>query len=1134
MRQLFPTDSKMPSMNPSSGSVFTEEQYEQLLSQIDELREDLAADKIDLDTFKHDIEQAVTTITVTSENVRTNILNATTAVLTHLTATDITAPDANITRLITDAITGDTGAIRALTSTDATITNATISNLNATEATIGELHTTTFNPASVSTTDLTATNASITNETVDKSTVNKATITNADIAKAEVVELKADEADILEAEIKQIYAEKLNVKYTTHKEQYNRQEVTTASTSADGDYWIVLPKFLNGTFNIIAKSDTNEILWSMEVMNSTRNIAFRWSVNDDYNFLKDVDLVLDEESCQEFIQIHANTNGLGTFLYYRADSYDTEVTPTIWAVKKYDTTDPLKHFEFNRTAGTWLPNSIFAGEFHADSMIIDETVFERITLNHDLNLPTAYDQYGNPINYTAGTPGQYVTPVLDEYDHTGIQWKDPIDNRTPTDAQETIDLISQATLGNYTGKMVAEKISESITEYADILTDATQWYKVVDNFYPITDKRQVSAFREEYAAASLTQEEAETLIANGLYLKDETTDPATYIEVESINVEDKIINGDDHSADWDTLKLYSREIPAHDQIYFNGGWLTVEYPFNVWVANGEEYNIVHTGDGTVVHGDATINNDLDVKRDAHIERDAAIDRDTTIRRDATIGKDTSIGGDLTVATSYTDPDTSVTKLNKVRLPNIYNGENAPTMPDGSLVIELNRTSGTHTETRQYIRDSSSTPTLWYTYPGVVPTTASTGTYDYSINFDWPVVIVPNDDVYHYVASEHKWYDINGNEVTDQDKIDELDASPRTNFASRAWYNEEIPTAVPTTLERVKDVTVGGVVTKRRDEIAAYKSDSDKLVAAKDGQPMVWRDETRTIEPADELKLDDLEVDDLKVNHDAEIVNDLKVGADVMIGGDLHVAGKAYIDDVIEQQTEGNFITLRANNQQAMGLQELSGVLINNTDGLGNIVAIVTDKDGVARVGDVTGTRTTYAKLYLVVSTGKYYTDDTYTTEVTPQGTLIKWDTYEKIEDETLGTIEAWTNAIFVVISSLNPSLEPLATRKEVADMNDQGLVKWNTTGKKLDTLPLPTINGQKLVATVTPDPLDPSADPTITYGWGGTQEPATFRFATYADLQTALAIPEGQAGYIPSGSLVVIEDEENYLMGDNQ
>lgn len=1125
MRELFPTDSRKHSINSSSSSVFTEEQYEQLLSQIDELREDLAADKIDLETFKHNLEQAVNTITVTSENVRTNILNATTAVLTHLTATDITAPDANITRLIADAITGDTAAIRSLTSTDATITNATISNLNATEATIGELHTTTFNPASVSTTDLTATNASITNETVDKSTVNEATITNADINKAEVVELKANEADILEAEIKQIYAEKLNVKYVTHKEQYNRQEVTTASTSADGDYWIVLPKFLNGTFNIIAKSDTNEILWSMEVMNSTRNIAFRWSVNNDYNFLKDVDLVLDAESYQEFIQIHANTNGLGTFLYYRADSYDTEVTPTIWAIKKYDTTDPLKHFEFNRAAGTWLPNAVFAGEFHADSMIIDETVFERITLNHDLNLPTAYDQYGNPIDYTKGTPGQYITPTLDEYDHTGIQWKDPVDNRTPTDAQETIDLISQATLGNYTGKMVAEKVSESITEYADILTDSTQWYKVVDNFYPITDKRQVPASREEYNAASLTQEEAETLIASGLYLKDETTDPATYIEVGSINVEDKIINGDDHSADWDTLKLYSREIPAHDQIYFNGGWTTVEYPFNVWVANGDEYNIVHLGDGTIVHGDATINNDLDVKRDAHIERDAAIDRDLNV------SKDTSIGGDLTVATSYTDPDTSVTKLNKVRLPNIYNGENAPTMPDGSLVIELNRTSGTHTEIRQYIRNSSSTPTLWYTYPGVVPTTASTGTFDHAHNFDWPVVIVPNDDVYHYVVSEHKWYDINGNEVTDQDKIDELDAAPRTTYASRAWYNENIPTAVPTTLERVKDVTVGGVVTKRKDEIAAYKSDSDKLVADKDGQPMVWRDETRTIEPADELKLDDLEVDDLKVNHNAEVVNDLKVGADVMIGGDLHVAGKAYIDDVIEQQTEGNFLTLRANNQQAMGLQELSGVLINNTDGLGNIVAIVTDKDGVARVGDVTGTKTTYAKLYLVVSTGKYYTDDTYTTEVTPQGTLIKWDTYEKIEDETLGTIEAWTNAIFVVISSLNPSLEPLATRKEVADMNDQGLVKWNTTGKKLDTMPLPTINGQKLVATVTPNPSDPSADPTITYGWGGTQEPSTFIFDTVEDYEAALRIPEGQAGYIPNKSHIIIRGNYDNVLG---
>lgn len=1010
MRKLYPTgkDSIRELNQVNQNFKFDEETYRQLLAQIEELRQELAADKIDLDTFKHNIEQAVTTITVTSENVRTNILNATTAVLTHLTATDITAPDASITRLIADAITGDTAAIRSLTSTDATLTNATISNLNATEATIGELHTTTFNPASVSTTDLTVTNATITNETVDKSTINEATITNADINKAEVVELKADEADILEAEIKQIYSEKLNVKYVTHKEQYNRQEVTTASTSADGDYWIVLPKFLNGSFNIIAKSDTNEILWSMEVMNSTRNIAFRWSVNNDYNFLKDVDLVLDNESYQEFIQIHANTNGLATFLYYRADSYDTEVTPTIWAIKKYEATDPLKHFEFNRAAGTWLPNSVFAGEFHADSMIIDETVFERITLNHDFNLPTAYDQYGNPINYTKGTPGQYITPTLDEQENTGIQWRDPIDNRTPTDAQETIDLISQATLGNYTGKMVAEKITEEITEYADILTDATQSIKVVDTFYPITDKRQVPAFREEYNAASLTQEEAETLIASGLYLKE---DPSTYVQVESINVEDKIINGNDYSADWDNLKLYSREIPAHDQIYFNGGWTTVEYPFNVWVSNGVEYNIVHTGDGTEVHGDATIDNDLDVKRDTHIERDAAIDRNTTI------------GGDFTVATSYTDPDTSVTRLNKVRLPNIYNGENAPAMPDGSLEIEL-------------------------------------------------------------------------------------------------------PASGSTIIKRIKDIEDAGVVTKRKDEIAAYKSDSDKLVDAKDGQPMVWRNNTRTIEPADELTLDDLEVDDLKVNNNAEVVNDLKVGADVMIGGDLHVAGKAYIDDVIEQQTEGNFLTLRANSQTAMTPQELSGVLINNTDGQGNIVAIVTDKDGVARVGDVTGTKTTYADLYFVTADNKYYTDEAHTTEVTPQGSLIKWDTKEKTEDGW-----HWTNAIFVVISSLNPALEPLATRKEAADMNDQGLVKWNATGKKLDTMPLPTINGQKLVATVTPDPLDPSAGPTITYGWGGTQEPSTFIFDTVEDYETALLIPEGQAGYIPSKSHIIIRGNYDNVLG---
>lgn len=1031
MRKLYPTDQdNIRNLNAVDNWHFTEEQYNALIRAIEQV--DIKADSTDseLETYKHNLEQSITSVTGTFDNVNVGV-----ATLGRIVSDVVNATDINVTNRI-EALRGlitnlesNIATINTLQATNATIGTADIDTLTGDNITITgtlkahDVDIDTFSPSTVNTNDLTATNATVTNETVTESTIRTANITDANVTNADIDNLTGDKATIPEADL-----EHINTHYITHNKLYNNQTISSSSVSADNDFWIVLPKFSNGTYNLIAtdtvedESSESNIKWSMEIMNSTQNIAFRWSVNDEFGYLKDVDLIKDIETGLEFIQIHGNTNGEALYLHSYCNSYDTVNPPTIYAIKKYEATDPLKHFEFNRAAGTWLPNSVFAGEFHADSMIIDETVFERITLNHDLNLPTAYDQYGNPINYTTGTPGQYITPTLDEQENTGIQWKDPIDNRTPTDAQETIDLISQATLGNYTGKMVAEKITEEITEYADILTDSTQWYKVVDNFYPITDKRQVPASREEYNAASLTQEAAESLIVNGLYLKDETTDPATYIQVNSINVEGKIINGNDYSADWDTLKLYSREIPAHDQIYFNGDWTTVEYPFNVWVANGDEYNIVHLGDGTIVHGDATINNDLDVKRDAHIERNAAIDRDLNV------SKDTSIGGDLTVATSYTDPDTSVTKLNKVRLPNIYNGENAPTMPDGSIEIEL-------------------------------------------------------------------------------------------------------PASGSTIIKRIKDVEDAGVVTKRKDEIAAYKSDSDKLVADKDGQPMVWRDETRTIEPADELKLDDLEVDDLKVNNNAEVVNDLKVGADVMIGGDLHVAGKAYIDDVIEQQTEGNFLTLRANNQQAMGLQELSGVLINNTDGLGNIVAIVTDKDGVARVGDVTGTKTTYAKLYLVVSTGKYYTDDTHTTEVTPQGTLIKWDTYEKIKDETLGTIEAWTNAIFVVISSLNPSLEPLATRKEAADMNDQGLVKWNATGKKLDTMPLPTINGQKLVATVTPDPLDPSADPTITYGWGGTQEPSTFIFDTVEDYEAALLIPEGQAGYIPNKSHIIIRGNYDNVLG---
>ena len=1088
MRELFPTGSKIPSISPSSGSVFTEEQYEQLLSQIDELREELAADKIDLDTFKHNLEQAVTTITVTSENVRTNILNATTAVLTHLAATDITAPDAEITRLIADAITGDTAAFRALTSTDITSTNATISNLNATEATIQELHTTTFNPASVSTTDLTATNATITNETVDKSTVNDATITNADINKAEVVELKSDEADILEAEINQIYAKNLNVKYITHKEQYNRQEVTTASTSADGDYWIILPKFLNGSFNILAKSDTNEILWSMEVMNSTRNIAFRWSVNDDYIFLKDVDLVLDAESCQEFIQIHANTNGLATFLYYRADSYDTEVTPTIYAVKQYDATDPLKHFEFNRAAGTWLPNSVFAGEFHADSMIIDETVFEKITLNHDLNLPTAYDQYGNPINYTAGTPGQYVTPTVDEYDHTGIQWKEPVDNRTPSEVDETRTLITEATLGNYTGEMTAEKITETVDTYSDVLTDGSQFIKVEDNYFPILDKRLVPAHRDVYSVSALTQEEAEALIATGLYYIGD----AEYVQITSINVEDKLINGTDFSSDWDIMDVYSEEHPETYYITYNGDEHVASFPLTVYVNNGVEYNIVHTGDGTVVHGDATINNDLEVKRDIEVDRNV------------NIGKNTAIGGNLTVADEYVNPDDPTDRQNNaVEVPNVTvrdyiknkhlfigKGVDKPNnLKDDAIVIA---------------EGAVETQTLVYTDGTGFYKEDTTATTQPSGIAGTPTVIgdFVNDTIWYKKVSD-TWYEVddfidntNWTEVSDSELIAILDAATPVTISEVIYTETTYGNAQLTRQTTIDNAT-------KIDEIAVRNSDYDDWVHAAH-KPLVYNMPRRAIEPTDEISIDD-------------------VKADTVITNDLYVNRKAYINYQVEQEVEGNYLTLRANNNAGMTSGEYSGFLVNNYQA-GKICAVVVDNEGMVRVGNATGASTTYPDLYYKLADDKYYTDAEFTTEVNPTGVLLAWD-----DVETTSTYKYWKNAVWKALTFT--STEPLLTRDEVLDMSDAALLRWDATGKKAKTIPLPTINGQKLVGTITVDDTDP-LNPVTTYGYDWAElEPGTFIFDTVEDYEAALLIPEGQTGYIPNKSHIIIRGNYDTVLG---
>ena len=182
--------------------------------------------------------------------------------------------------------------------------------------------------------------------------------------------------------------------------------------------------------------------------------------------------------------------------------------------------------------------------------------------------------------------------------------------------------------------------------------------------------------------------------------------------------------------------------------------------------------------------------------------------------------------------------------------------------------------------------------------------------------------------------------------------------------------------------------------------------------------------------------------------------------DVLIHGDLYVDG---VEHVVQEEnivSQNDFITLRANNSASLGSKK-SGLLINNYNGSDSL-AVVTDGDGTLRVGTGVGTETTYNDIYFDSVTDKWYTDiEDPTSEVTPSGSLVEWASVSES-----GTVTHYVNAVFKVIDFSQGTLEPLLTREEDADLNDQGLLKYNHASEKADTLPLPTAPESYLKATV--------------------------------------------------------------------
>ena len=284
----------------------------------------------------------------------------------------------------------------------------------------------------------------------------------------------------------------------------------------------------------------------------------------------------------------------------------------------------------------------------------------------------------------------------------------------------------------------------------------------------------------------------------------------------------------------------------------------------------------------------------------------------------------------------------------------------------------------------------------------------------------------------------------------------------------------------------------------------------------------------------------LEAGNTKVNGDTNITGkttiggtldvsgDTKLTGNTFVSGDLTVSGTVHSIDQEEIVADGDTVTLRANNNLPLATGQVSGIVVNKYNGTDDLT-VATGNDGTLRVGTAEGTDTTYTNIALNHTDGKYYTyeNDTYTLlDPQPNGNMTSWT-----GKDVVGGYTHYATAVFTVIDT--KTLAAIATRDEETNMNDGGVVVWDSNTISLKTVSLPTNNAQALVSKWTEDPDTHVI--TKGYEWKSNVGGGGLAFVgTRAEYEVAKLIPEGKDGYIGPQTLVTITDEDDFITGESK
>ena len=320
MRELFPATCNKNGITPNNNDVVTQEQLLAVLSEIQALNDRLTSTINYIDEYKEANSNGIKTITLEAENIKasnakiSSLLEAAKANITDGDFTTITVEElANIKKAVAEVIQ----------ITDNLITkNATVETAN--------IGTVTILDADIS--NLKAKTIEIENWLIETFTVDtlKANV------QIETPLLKATNVISDTVNATDVIAEKLETTTATiNKETVKESDITTLKTSNivwqqyqtivnPDEFYIQVPKFINGAYFLAAIDDTNTVCFTIEIQNSINNYYVSWSKTQP-GFLEK--FYIDKTDKTSQIYFKANTLGKSLTLKYASVGLENVTAP---------------------------------------------------------------------------------------------------------------------------------------------------------------------------------------------------------------------------------------------------------------------------------------------------------------------------------------------------------------------------------------------------------------------------------------------------------------------------------------------------------------------------------------------------------------------------------------------------------------------------------------------------------------------------------------------------------------------------------------------------------------------------------------------------------------------------------------